>query len=93
MIMVLLGDFEMLKVDACSPSQMAVDGNGLRFWLCGAVIIIYFSCFISLLSASRSAAASVQATGISTPSILLIIGCMLSSIATTAIFVFVRRAN
>lgn len=83
----------MQKVDARIPSQAVVESNVLRFWLCSAVIIIYFACFISLLSVSRSAAASVQATGITTFSIFLIIGCMLSSIATTAIFVFVRRAN
>jgi uncharacterized membrane protein (DUF485 family) len=83
----------MQKVDRGSPSQVAIERNGLRFWLCSAVIIIYFACFISLLSVSRSAASSVQTTGITTFSISLIIGCMLSSIATTAIFVFVRRAN
>jgi hypothetical protein len=83
----------MQKVDGRSPSQVAVECNGLRFWLCSAVIVIYFVCFMSLLSVSRSAATSIQTTGITTFSISLIIGCMLSSIATTAIFVFVRRAN
>jgi uncharacterized membrane protein (DUF485 family) len=83
----------MQKVDGRSPSPVAAESNGLRFWLCSAVIVIYFACFMSLLSISRSAATSIQTTGITTVSISLIIGCMLSSIATTTIFVFVRRAN
>jgi hypothetical protein len=83
----------MQKVDAQRPAKVAAGGNGFRFWLCGAVVAIYFSSFVSLMSLSRSASTSIQVNGVTTLPIVLITCCMIGSVATTALFVFVRRAN
>lgn len=73
-------------------SEAVPDNSSVRFWLCGAVVTIYFGSFISLLSLSRSSAAA-STDGITTSSILLILCCMAGCVSTTALFVFLRRDN
>ena len=75
------------------PSLSASQSSNLRYWLCGAVLCLYFATFASLFFLSRAANGGEQpASGISL-SLTLTVTCMIACVMTTVVFVFARRGE
>jgi hypothetical protein len=80
----------MTQIALLKPS--ATSGSGaLRVWLCGVVMIIYFATFAGLLELAHPVGDRSHSSGISMLAIVITIACMMGSVATTALFVFLRR--